>query len=130
MPILISPRPEYELVIVHYAGRVTMEESLDSFRSFIEDADPLPQRILIDLRDVQNFDLQLWKLPGMVRSKMRLIKDGMPVMETAIIARNPLLRFGTMAYKKLAEGFGKQTVHLFDNREDALAALGLPADLQ
>lgn len=127
VPIEFSTSLDLDLLYARWSGFVTFDEFKATFASYLSDAHYKPgRRELIDGSRLSDFDINF----KTARAALRIVNAQAPGIQVKTqtvlwVPNEEIYGLGRM-YQQLAELEGGIQVHLFDQEEDALDALGLP----
>ena len=126
MPAQYEIFPAQNLVVVTYFDRVTTEESVENFISYLISGDAVPGRsVLIDMSRVTELRISFDEMVALVSEKVGLMDPYEATMVTAFNCPSDETYEAALTYQHLVSGSDRQMVTVHRTRGDALRALGV-----
>ena len=125
MPVDYRIHSDLGLVVAQFQGNVTDEEVLQTYRRVLNDAEYRPEfNDLIDLLDVEGFNLKAGTMRQIIMLADQAHADGPKSFKTAVVASNALPYGLARMYEALADG-SAVNVSVFRNVTEAMEWLGI-----
>lgn len=123
IPVTVEHFPDLDLAAIYYSGRVLRDELREVYDQFY--AKQIRSKVFTDLEDMQEIDLGFREIHWhAVRVQDLLRETGLKVV-SSLYAPDPLSFGLARIYQQVVDPDGPLTIHVSDQRAQALSVLNL-----